>query len=58
MREWVKQMWADTSGQDLIEYALLVGLISLIAIVGVAYAGTQVNLLFNKIGLKIAASIA
>jgi pilus assembly protein Flp/PilA len=36
-------------GQDLLEYALLVALIALIAIGGVTLAGTSVNVIFTNI---------
>ncbi len=37
MRELIKQFWRDQSGQDLVEYALL---LSILAIAGVATLGT------------------
>ena len=36
-------------GQDLLEYALLVALIAIVAIGGVTMAGEQVNLIFETI---------
>ena len=44
-------------GQDLIEYALLVALIALIAVGAVAFAGTQVLGIFNSIGAQLAAAL-
>ena len=44
----------DESGQDLLEYALLVALIALIAYVAVSSAGTQVSNIFNQIAGKLA----
>ena len=41
------------TGQDLIEYALLVALIALVAIVGVTAAGLQVNTIFGNVVSKI-----
>jgi pilus assembly protein Flp/PilA len=43
----------DDEGQDLIEYALLAGLISLVAVATVTTAGTQVNEIFSKITGKL-----
>jgi len=43
-------------GQDLIEYALLVGLISLVAVVAIGLAGTSVNDIFTNIQAKLAAA--
>ncbi len=37
---------ADDSGQDLLEYALLVALIALVAVGGVTAVGTTINTVF------------
>ena len=42
-------------GQDLLEYALLVALIALVAVVGVTAAGGSVLTIFNNIAAKIVA---
>ena len=39
----------DDKGQDLIEYALLAGLIALVAVVAITNAGTQVNRVWGNI---------
>ncbi len=44
----------DDEGQDLIEYALLAGLISLVAVATVTTAGTQVRDIFSTITGKLA----
>jgi len=49
---------SDDQGQDLIEYALLVGLISLVAVVAIALAGTNVNTIFTNIAGKLANAAA
>jgi pilus assembly protein Flp/PilA len=36
-------------GQDLIEYALLAGLIALVAVVGITQAGTEVDRVWDNI---------
>ncbi len=43
----------DDEGQDLIEYALLAGLISLVAVATVTTAGTNVKDIFNTITGKL-----
>jgi len=43
-------------GQDLIEYALLVGLISLVAVAALTLTGTNVNAIFDAIQAKLAAA--
>jgi pilus assembly protein Flp/PilA len=45
----------DDSGQDLLEYALLVGLIALVTVLAVTNAGTQVNRIFTSIATSLAA---
>jgi len=47
---------SQDEGQDLIEYALLVGLISLVAVVAVGLAGGSVNTIFTNIQAKLAAA--
>jgi pilus assembly protein Flp/PilA len=43
----------DDNGQDLIEYALLAGLISLVAVAAITTAGTNVKSIFTSIGTKL-----
>ena len=43
----VKTFVRDEEGQDLIEYALLVALISLVCVVALTDAGKQVNNIFD-----------
>lgn len=43
MRQFVSRFVRDEQGQDLVEYAFLVGLIALVAYVGVQTLGTRVN---------------
>jgi Flp pilus assembly pilin Flp len=43
----------DDEGQDLLEYALLVGLIALVCIAAVTAAGLKVNAIFTDIAAKI-----
>jgi Flp pilus assembly pilin Flp len=44
----------DESGQDLLEYALLVALIALVAFGAVQAAGTSVNNIFTNIAGQLA----
>jgi Flp pilus assembly pilin Flp len=46
----------NEEAQDLIEYALLVGLISLVAVVAIGLAGGSVNDIFNNIAGKLASA--
>ena len=43
----------EEEGQDLIEYALLVALISLVCVVALTDAGKQVNIIFTSIAEKL-----
>jgi len=45
----------EEKGQDLLEYALLVALIALVAVGAVTLAGQQVALIFNRIAGAIPA---
>jgi pilus assembly protein Flp/PilA len=46
----------NEEAQDLIEYALLVGLISLVAVAAITAAGGSINTIFTNIGAKLAAA--
>ena len=48
----------DEEGQDLIEYALLVALISLVCVVALTDAGKQVNNIFTSIKDKLTTAAA
>jgi len=43
MRRLFTQLFRDDRGQDLIEYALLAGFISLVAVTAITSIGSQVN---------------
>ena len=43
----------DEDGQDLLEYALLVALIAIVAVAGVTLAGKEVDAIFNDIVAKL-----
>ena len=45
----------DDSGQDLLEYALLIGLIALVTVLAVTNAGSEVNRIFTSIAGSLAA---
>ncbi len=48
----------DEEGQDLIEYALLVALISLVCVVALTDAGKEVNNIFTSIKNKLTTAAA
>ncbi len=41
-------------GQDLAEYALLIGLIALVVLLAVTFLGEQIDIIFSEIGNEIA----
>ena len=43
----------EDRGQDLIEYALLAGFISLVAVVAITSVGTGVNNVYNNIDSQV-----
>jgi pilus assembly protein Flp/PilA len=49
MRMFFKCLWQDTQGQDLVEYALMVGLVAVAAVAVVPTMATQINTIFNKV---------
>jgi len=50
---YLRALRRDTGGQDLLEYALLVALIALVAYGAVELTGTNVNTLFGNIATKV-----
>ena len=55
MNKFFKQFVQDESGQDLIEYALLAGFISLVAVVAITNVGTGVNTVYGNIDTQVQA---
>jgi len=45
-------------GQDLLEYALLVALIALVAVGAITLAGTNVNVIFGRIAAALTPAAA
>ena len=45
----------EDAGQDLIEYALLAGFISLVAVVAITAVGTGINAVYNNIDTQVKA---
>jgi pilus assembly protein Flp/PilA len=49
----MRALTRDDSGQDLLEYALLVALIALVAVAAVTSSGQAVNTIFTNIASKL-----
>lgn len=58
LTKYVNAFVRDEEGQDLIEYALLVALISLVCVVALTDAGKQVNIIFTSIKDKLTTAAA
>lgn len=50
----IRSFAKDESGQDLLEYALLVALIAIVAFAAVQSAGSSVNAIFSAIAGSLA----
>jgi pilus assembly protein Flp/PilA len=55
MKNLVNRFVREDAGQDLIEYALLAGFISLVAVVAITAVGTGVNAVYNNIDAQVGA---
>ncbi len=53
MTKLIKQLFTDETGQDLIEYVLVVAMIAFAATVGMGEVATKINEAFIKIGVKM-----
>jgi len=53
MKNLMKRFVREEAGQDLIEYALLAGFISLVAVVAITNVGTGVNSVYGNIQTQV-----
>jgi pilus assembly protein Flp/PilA len=53
MKNVFKRFVREEAGQDLIEYALLAGFISLVAVVAITNVGTGVNKVYGNIETQV-----
>ncbi|MGH9682731.1 MAG: Flp family type IVb pilin [Candidatus Acidiferrales bacterium] len=58
MKNLMTRLWKEEEGQDLVEYALLVALVALAAIVGMGTLATQINDAFSKVGGDLNTAVA
>jgi pilus assembly protein Flp/PilA len=54
MQKMLKRLIQEEEGQDLIEYALLAGFISLVAVVAITQVGVGVNGVYTNINAQVA----
>ena len=50
---YLKNFLRDEEGQDMVEYALLLAVIALIALAGASALGTQVSTKFSGVSAKL-----
>ncbi len=55
--EYFSRFVREEEGQDLVEYALLLGLISLVAVAAITATGTSVNAIWAAIQAMLAAVV-
>jgi pilus assembly protein Flp/PilA len=55
MKGLFRRFVREEAGQDLIEYALLAGFISLVAVAAITAVGTGVNGVYNGINTQVSA---
>ncbi len=46
----LKNLWSDEKGEDVAEYALVLGLVAIAAIVGITLVGTSLQAWWNGLG--------
>ncbi len=56
MRGILKKLWVEQEGQDLTEYALLVVLLALAAVIGMNSLATAINGVFTSAGSNLTAN--
>ena len=55
MAQALVNLWTDDRGVDLIEYALLAGLIGVVAVTAIGAIGTKVGSIYTQIEGKLTA---
>jgi pilus assembly protein Flp/PilA len=55
MKNLLARFVRDDQGQDLIEYALLAGFISLVAVTAITNVGAGVNTVYGNVNSQVAA---
>lgn len=49
MKTFCKSLWQDTEGQDLVEYALMVGMVAVAAVAAMPALSTSISTVFSKV---------
>ena len=53
MKKMLRNLIIDETGQGLVEYALIVGLIALVAVVAITASGTSIGAIWDTISTKL-----
>jgi pilus assembly protein Flp/PilA len=56
MKDFFQRIVREEQGQDLIEYALLAGLISLASVLAITALGTAIQAKFTQVGAAVTAA--
>jgi pilus assembly protein Flp/PilA len=57
MKLCIRKFWRDTSGQDLVEYALAAGMVAVAAVAAMPSLTTVVSNGFTRIGSIVASAV-
>ena len=57
MKNFLKTLWQDTQGQDLVEYALAAGMVAVAAVAAMPTLSSAVSTVFTKISTVIENSV-
>ena len=57
IKQMLVTLWKDESGQDLIEYALVAGLIGLGAVVAMSGLATKIGSAFDSVGSSLTSAV-
>ena len=56
MNKFLKALWREEDGQDLVEYALIIGLISIVCVASLTAGGTAITAIWTNINAKLVAA--
>ena len=55
MKTFFEGMWQDTQGQDLVEYALMAGMVAVTAVAGMPALTDVLNTIFSRVASVVVA---
>jgi len=58
MKETLRNLLRDESGQDLIEYALVAAILGLAAVAGMSSLASNISNAFSAVGSKLSSAVA